>query len=45
MAVLDQEDKIARLRLQVRKLQDELEEASKISSHSLFRLENIKDND
>ena len=44
-AVLDHDAEIEKLRLQVKNLQDELEETKKEPSRSLFRLENIKDND
>ena len=45
MTDLDYEGEIERLRLQVKLLQDSLEEARKLATSSLFRLENIKDND
>ena len=45
MTALDYEGEIERLRLQVKQLQDSLEEARKLATSSLFRLENIKDSD
>jgi len=40
----DKDEEIKRLTLQVEKLKVELEETRKLASNSLFRLENIKDN-
>ena len=42
---MDYEGEIERLRLQVKQLQDSLEEARKLATSSLFCLENIKDSD
>jgi len=41
--VQDKDEEIRRLTQKVAKLQMELEETRKLASHSLFRLENIKD--